>query len=185
MEKVIDISHQNFLTYCTTYFKSYLKILFYLCTDYVMLITWNRYSCWDIHMPTFFMTYSRQEEEVALLAEFLFFSRLNCFPNRRERKRRWAYSTISVYIYTDPLKNAWWWGYIHIHSRLERVGGSRFRSNYYKCPIAHDGLHALSCLITNDDEIARLPKLIIPKTFTCIGTIRKNLGIWVFLIWAR
>ena len=35
----------------------------------------------------------------------------------------------------------------------------------------------LSCLITNGDEIARLPKLIIPKTFTCIGTIRKNLGI--------
>ena len=34
----------------------------------------------------------------------------------------------------------------------------------------------LSCLITNDDEIARLPKLIIPKTFTCIGTIWKNLG---------
>ena len=34
----------------------------------------------------------------------------------------------------------------------------------------------LSCLITNDDEIARLPKLIIPKTFTFIGTIWKNLG---------
>ena len=118
-----------------------------LPNSYVMLITWNRYSCWDIHMPTFFMTYSRQEEEVALLAEFLFFSRLNCFPNRRERKRRWAYSTIYICICIH------WSAQMHdgeptyiyivfIYLR-EWVGGWRFRSNYYKCPIAHDGLHAL------------------------------------------
>ena len=123
------------------------------------------------------MTYSRQEEEeVALLAEFLFFSRLNCFPNRRERKRRWAYSTIYICIYTLIRSNAWWWAYIHIHSIYLRewVGGDSDQITT-NAPLHMMG-SMLSCLITNDDEIARLPKLIIPKTFTCIGTIWKNLG---------
>ena len=126
-----------------------------------------------MHMPTFFMTYSRQEEEVALLAEFLFFSRLNCFPNRRERKRRWAYSTISVY--TDPLKCMMVrLQYIYIVCLREWVGGDSDQITT-NAPLHMMG-SMLSCLITNDDEIARLPKLIIPKTFTFIGTIWKNLG---------
>ena len=81
-----------------------------------------------------------------------------------------------MYMYTLIRSNAWWWAYIHIHSIYLRewVGGDSDQITT-NAPLHMMG-SMLSCLITNDDEIARLPKLIIPKTFTFIGTIWKNLG---------
>ena len=64
--------------------------------------------------------------------------------------------------------------YIYIVCLREWVGGDSDQITT-NAPLHMMG-SMLSCLITNDDEIARLPKLIIPKTFTFIGTIWKNLG---------